>query len=266
MSPSLEPLAAFLPSLALDFADAVRLTTQLGFTHVDVAALVERPHAHLEALADGGALVQCAALGRELPSGYGLEITEVAIRRQTLDLLKHQLADAASLGANSVYIIPSHDASATALAYFAEGCTLLADYAAQRMLRLCVEPIPGRALSTAGETLDWLESLAHPNLYLLLDVGHCLISGEDVGACVRRAGPRLGYVHLDDNDGMNDLHWPLLTGRLTPRDLEELVKALREIGYSGGLALELKPGHGDVLTELRESKEIVARVVTAARQ
>jgi sugar phosphate isomerase/epimerase len=256
---SFGPLAAFLPSLPLDFVDAVCQTTQLGLTHIDVAAQIERPLAHLEALADSGALVQCAVLGRDLPPGHGLEIADVTVRRKTLDLLKQQLTDAAQLGANCTYIIPGSDPSATALAYFAEGCALLAEYAAQRMLRLCVEPIPGRALATAGATLAWLESLAHPNLYLLLDVGHCLISGEDVGACVRRAGSRLGYVHLDDNDGTNDLHWPLLMGQLTQRDLEELANALREIGYRRGLALELKPGHEDATAALNASKEIAER-------
>src|SRR5437764_383609 len=81
--------------------------------------------------------------------------------------------------------------------------------------------------------------------------GHCLISGEDAGAVVRRAGGRLGYVHLDDNDGAGDLHWPLLTGRLTRRDLEGLAAALREVNYCGGVALELNAAHGDAVPGLR---------------
>ena len=52
MKPIPGPLAAFLTSLPLDFAEAVSETTRLGFTHIDVVALVDRPTAHLEALAD----------------------------------------------------------------------------------------------------------------------------------------------------------------------------------------------------------------------
>jgi sugar phosphate isomerase/epimerase len=261
MTPFIGPLAAFLTSLPHDFSDAVRQATQLGFTHVDVVALVDRPAAHLDALADSGAVVQCAALGRDLPSGYGLDIAEAATRRKTLDLVKRQITDAARLGANSVYIIPDSDGSATALERFAECCTLLADYAAQRMLRLCIEHMPGRALPTVAVTLAWLETIGHPQLYLLLDVGHCLLSGEDASACVRRAGSRLGYVHLDDNDGRSDVHWPLLTGRLTPHDLEELAASLRAIAYRSGLALELNAAHGDAMAGLRTSKEIAERAL-----
>ena len=101
-------------------------------------------------------------------------------------------------------------------------------------------------------------------LFLLLDVGHCLISGEDAGAVVRKAGARLGYVHLDDNDGQGDVHWPLLTGRLTRRDLEELVLALRESDYRSGLALELNPAHGDPVNGLRVSKDLFASLVKTA--
>src|SRR5262249_3391681 len=98
-------------------------------------------------------------------------------------------------------LVPGSDRSTTALSCFAEGCALLADYAYARMLRLCIEHVPGRALPTAAKTLDWLERVGHPRLGMLLDVGHCLISGEDAASIVRQARGRLGYVHLDDNDG-----------------------------------------------------------------
>jgi sugar phosphate isomerase/epimerase len=262
MKPPLFPLSAFLTSLPLDFADAVPTATQLGFTHVDVVALTDRPAAHLDALADSGALVQCAALGRNLPSGQTLDATAAALRRAAVETVKRQLADAAHLGATYAYLVPGLDASDAALTRFAEACGLLADYAAGRMVRLCVEHVPGRALSTTAATLAWLNGITHPNLSLLLDVGHCLLSGEDAGALVRQAGARLGYVHLDDNDGQGDVHWPLLTGRLTQRDLEELASALRDINYRGGLALELNAAHGDPVKQLRDSKEIVERLFT----
>ena len=261
MTPSPGPLAAFLTSLPLDFDDAVRQAANLGFTHVDVVALVDRPAAHLEALAETGALVQCAALGRDLPVGHDLNAREAAPRRAALELVKQQIADAARLGANAAYLVPSFDSSVAALTYFAEVCAVLADYAAQRSVRLCIEHIPGRALPTVAATLAWLESVGHPNLCLLLDMGHCLLSGEDAGAWVRRAGSRLGYVHLDDNDGQGDLHWPLLTGRLRPHDLEKLVQALREIDYRAGLALELNVAHGDATAGLRASKEIAEQAL-----
>jgi sugar phosphate isomerase/epimerase len=254
-------LAALLDAPPGDFAAAVRQAAELGFTHVDIVARAERPAADVEALADAGVTVRCAALGRGLPPGCALDAADAGVRREALRLMQQQAADAARLGATHAYVVAGADASAAGRARFAEACGLLADFAARRMLWLCVEPAPGRALPDAAAALDWLEDAAHPELALLLDVGHCLISGEDPAAAARRAGPRLGYVHLDDNDGMSDLHWPLLTGRLTRTHLEELAAALRAIDFRGGLALELK-AEPDVLADaLRRSKAVAEQAL-----
>ncbi len=255
------PLSVLLTSLPLDFEPAVRQAAALGFTHVDVVALVERLPGHYDALADAGVLVSCAAIGRGLVEGHTLDAAEVAIRRAALEEMKRQVADAARLGATHAYLVPGLDASALGLARFAEASGLLADFAGQRMVRLCVEPIPGRALSTAAATLDWLAAVGHDNLSLLLDAGHCLITGEDAAAVATRAGARLGYVHLDDNDGKGDLHWPLLTGRLTAERLEAFLGALKSGPYDGALALELNPHNQDPVAALREGKDFLERLM-----
>jgi sugar phosphate isomerase/epimerase len=147
---------------------------------------------------------------------------------------------------------------------FAEACRLLADYAAQRMIRLCVEPVPGRALSSALGTLEWLEQVGHDNLQMLLDVGHCLISREDPAQVIEQAGNRLGYVHLDDNDGTGDLHWPLLTGRLTEAMLLSSLVALSKVGYAGVLTLELHADSADPRAALRDGKKLAERLLGQA--
>jgi len=157
--------------------------------------------------------------------------------------------------------VPGLDPSARGLHHFADSCAALADYAAGRMVRLCVEHIPGRALPTAARTLDWLDELRHDNLFLLVDTGHCLMTNEDAAQVVRRAGRRLGYVHCDDNDGVGDLHWPLLTGRLTRDGLEALFGALREIGYRAPVSLELNPQNADPVAALRDGKALLEAFV-----
>jgi D-psicose/D-tagatose/L-ribulose 3-epimerase len=254
------PMAAFATSLPGNFAAVIGQIASLEFTHVDLVAEVDRPMEQLEALADSGLLVSCLALGRHLPAGSSLDAADVALRRDTLTMLQRQVGDAARLGAATVYLVPGTDTSETALSCFAEGCALLADYAAARSLRLCVEHVPGRALATAAATLDWLERVGHPHLGLLLDVGHCLISGEGAAAIVRQAGQRLGYVHLDDNDAVGDLHWPLLTGRLTKSQLADTFAALQAIRYQGALSLVLNPMSCDPIEALRAGKRIVERV------
>jgi D-psicose/D-tagatose/L-ribulose 3-epimerase len=252
------PISVLLTSLPLPFEDAVRQAAALGFTHVDVVGLAERPAAHLDALADTGLLVSCAAVGRGLPEGLTLDAGRVEDRRAAVEQVKHHIADAARLGATHCYIVPGSELPPPhALRRFADSCTHLADYAAGRMVRLCVEHMPNRALATAAGTLSWLNRLGHDNLFLLLDTGHCLMTGEDAAEVVRHAGPRLGYVHCDDNDGRSDLHWPLLTGRLTRDELQELCVVLRSAGYGGPLSLELNPNNADPVAALREGKALL---------
>jgi sugar phosphate isomerase/epimerase len=254
-------LSALLTSLPHAFEAAVPEMARLGFNHLDVVALSERPTAHREALADAALLVSCAALGRDLPEGQTLDAEPIAARKAALDQLKRHIVDAGTLGATHGYLIPGLDGTSAGLSRFAEACRLLADFAGQRKIALCLEHIPGRALSSAGGTLSWLDKLAHPNLLLLVDVGHCLITREDPAAVIRQAGPRLGYVHLDDNDGEGDLHWPLLTGRLEEDVVVRMVDALRATGYAGALSLELNPNNADPSAALQHGKRIIDRLL-----
>ncbi len=253
------PVSVLLSSLPLEFGPAVRQAAALGFTHVDVIALADRPAEHLEVLAEAGVLVACASVGRGLPDGCTLDAAAPETRRTALELCKRQLADAARLGATHAYVVPGKDGDRDALVRFADACRLLADFAGQRMVRLCIEAIPGRALATASATLDWLNEVGHPHLALLLDVGHCLISRENPAEMIRRAGPRLGWVHFDDNDGAGDLHWPLLSGRLTEAALAETLAALHAARYGGALTLELNAGNPDPVEALRAGKALLER-------
>jgi sugar phosphate isomerase/epimerase len=220
-------IAAMLTSLPLDFEEAARQAAALGFKYVDVVGLSERSAKQREALADADLLVSCAAVGRGLPEGHTLDASPLDRRLAAAVEVQCQIADAAGLGATHCYVVPGFEADTDGMRRFADSCIQLADYAAERMARLCVEHVPGRALATAAATLAWLESVGHDNLSLLLDTGHCLMTRENAAEVVRRAGNRLGYVHCDDNDGAGDLHWPLLTGQLTRDDLHALGSALR---------------------------------------
>ena len=253
------PVSAFLTSLPLDFVSAVREIAALGFTHVDVVGLAVRPEEHLESLADSGLLVSCASLGRDLPGSLSLDALALDARRQAVGIVQRQIADTARLGATCGYLVPGIDASSAALARFADACRVLGDFAGQRQMQLCVEHCPGKALPSVAAALDWLSETDRQDMKLLVDVGHCLISGEEPAQAIQQAGERLGYVHLDDNDGVKDLHRPLLAGRLTEQMLTAALTALRAVGYQGALALELNPHNADPIGALRDGKSLVER-------
>ncbi len=250
-------LSLMLSSLPLDFEPAVRQAAALGFSHVDVTAVGDRPPQQLEVLAETGLLVSCAAVGRGLPEDCTLDAPSVETRRLALAEMKRQVADAARLGATHCYLVPGKDTTDEGQSRFTQASTLLGEYAGKRMVRLCIEHFPGRQLSAARDVLDWLDKIRQPNLGLLLDVGHCLISREDPVEIIHQAGPALGYVHFDDNDGLNDLHWPLLRGRLTKDNVQSIGTALRHVGYTGALTLELNAHNPDPVGGLRDGKKIL---------
>src|SRR5262249_42658930 len=128
-------------------------------------------------------------------------------------------------------------------------------------IKLCVEHVPRSALSTARDALTFVEQSGKSNLYLLLDLGHTLLTKEKAWEIVAAAGPRLGYVQLDDNDGKKDLHWPMLDGVLTEEALIRTLAALRATGYSGTLGLELVPYfHVSLVSSWSKNHNLVLRL------
>jgi sugar phosphate isomerase/epimerase len=186
--------ALILESAPLAFSAALRHAATLGFTRVAITARAERPPEDLEALADSGLLVAAAALGEDLPAGCTLDTPEIGKRRRALDTLQRQVSDAARLGATCAWLSPGSDAGAAGRACFAEACALLAEFAARRMVRLCVTHLPGSALPSAGQAFAWVEQ-APDTVGLLLDTGR-LAPGEEASVLIRRAGPRLGGLCL----------------------------------------------------------------------
>jgi sugar phosphate isomerase/epimerase len=88
------------------------------------------------------------------------------------------------------------------------------------------------------------------------------MSGESPADVVRAAGPDLAYVHLDDNDGQGDLHWPLLAGKLTESDLRSFFALLKAVGYRGGMALELNARLPDPIHNLLQSRNLVVTLAS----
>ncbi len=254
-------LSALLTSVPGEFETALGQVAELGFSQVDIVALENRSVSHREALADSGLLVSCAALGRNLPEGCTLDAANYSARKQAVEIVKQHLIDAAQLGATHGFLIPGMDDSEDGLLRYADSVALLADFARSRMIQLCIEHFPRKALPTVSQTLEWLEDHQLDQAQLLLDTGHCLISEEDPARAATEAGSRLGYVHFDDNDSVDDLHWPLLTGRLTQDMIDSLLAVLLIGKYQSGLCLELNPQNENPLADLRKGKEILERAM-----
>ncbi len=231
--------------------DALTALAALGFRSIDVQAKTFVSPGSRGHLDDLGLSVSCLALCFNMADGAALDGAPAA-QQAALDHCREALDHAAALGANTAYVVPGADPAA--LPQFGDALGQVADFAAARAIRLGVEHFPGKALPTAAGTLAYLSRLNHPNLYLLLDTGHLQMSKEAPAAVIAAAGDRLGYVHLDDNDGRADLHWPLLAGVLTAEELAATFAALALSPYAGPASIELSPQLPDPIAALAQSR------------
>ncbi|HLI15315.1 MAG TPA: TIM barrel protein [Acidimicrobiales bacterium] len=107
--------------------------------------------------------------------------------------------------------------------------------------RVLVEPLSGGAgypLRLAADAVRVIEraEAASPlgNVFLLADLYHLAVNGDDVSAAIRRFGPRIGHVQIADAPGR---HEPGTGGLPLARWIGELQAA----GYEGPYALEYHP-------------------------
>lgn len=225
-----------------------------GFKWIDI-----QPNT-LTGLHDLDLQVSCIGISFGLPEGVTLDSPDSAVTARAGAHLEQALNYGAQFGATTAYVVPGRDSSQAALDRYARTLTTAADQAAALGMKLCIEHFPGMALPTVTATLDFINALDHPNLYLLYDIGHVQMVGDDPAGAIIQAGSRLGYVHLDDNDGQGDLHWSLLDGVLTEETLQRTFAALAEVGYTGSISLELHPALPDPLAALKKSREIVMKL------
>ena len=250
-------VSAMTSSLPDTPARAIEVAAGLGFGSVDVPPFLTDEAC--EKLSAHRLRVGCVALEQGRPTGIDLADALSTTRRRSVEYFRGALSAARILESPAGYVTPPTATDGETRRRWSESLLQLAAHAQAEDMRIGVEHFPRRLVPTAAATLDLLRELGHEHLGLLLDVGHLLISGEDPGDVIRAAGSRLVYVHFDDNDGDGDLHWPLLTGKLTESLIQSTLDALEEIGYVGGVCLELQAKLNDPAGNLACGKEILER-------
>lgn len=93
------------------------------------------------------------------------------------------------------------------------------------------------ACATSESFVEHLDAVNDDYLVACLDVGHAEMKNVGSGAAnmIRALGSRLQALHLHDNDKFHDSHQIPFSMSL---DFDAIIKALREISYSGDLTLE----------------------------
>ena len=137
-------------------------------------------------------------------------------------------------------------------------CRQLCDYAATRRVRLAFEPEPGMFIDTMSRYAELQQRVDHPAFGLTIDVGHLHCLGETpIADQLRRWQERLWNIHIEDmRAGVHD-HLLFGEGEI---DFAPVLQALLDIGYTGGVHVELSRHSYDAVETARRSLEFLRRV------
>jgi sugar phosphate isomerase/epimerase len=162
-------------------------------------------------------------------------------RQYRLEYLRRAIWIAEALGAECVSFwsgTPIDDASPDEIwQRLVEGCKSLLELADSRKVNLAFEPEPGMLVDTTAGYDELLRKLDHhPRFGLTLDIGHLHCQSESIIDAIKGHRERLSNVHIEDmNRGVHD-HLFFGEGEI---DFPPVLQALEDIGYRGGVYVEL---------------------------
>ncbi|HEY64156.1 MAG TPA: sugar phosphate isomerase/epimerase [Caldilineae bacterium] len=253
-----------------DLASALRRLARLGWRDVEVSS------EHIERILASDAPQRHLAEVREVAAGEGMTLWQVHIwldlditpgdkakAREQMNIALRWLDAAMALHIPNAVIHPggrhrplNDDGTyQRVMADNVRAFSALAAHIKGSPTRLCIEnmlntdqgPRYGSRLEDLWALVD---AVGEPHVGFCLDTGHAHVVGIDVADAVHALGPRLWASHIADNDGSGDQHRFPYGGTI---DWESVVRAYREVGYSGLWDLEV-PGERCEAIAVRDMK------------
>jgi sugar phosphate isomerase/epimerase len=137
----------------------------------------------------------------------------------------------------------------------------VADHCLQRGMRLVLENmLPHLLFGRSSDVLWIMGAIKNLNVGICLDTGHAHIAG-DLYAAVHKLSGHLQMVHANDNHAQWDQHLPPGKGGI---DWKRLVSRLAEMGFRGGMILELSsetgPNPEELLREAQRSRAFLQEI------
>jgi sugar phosphate isomerase/epimerase len=190
-------------------------------------------------------------------------------RNARLDLLMRAADIAFELGSDAVSLwsgAPDDGAPDDELmCRLVEGCQRLCDHAARLGVRLAFEPEPGMFVGTMARFEELRRRVDHPAFGLTIDIGHLHCLGEvPIADQLRHWRDWLWNVHIEDmRRGVHE-HLMFGDGEI---DFQPVLAALQEIGYGGGVHVELSRHSHNAVETARQALAFLrsARPVSTVR-
>ncbi|MBN1673808.1 MAG: sugar phosphate isomerase/epimerase [Kiritimatiellae bacterium] len=189
------------------------------------------------------------------PKGLHINHPDKAVRDRTREYF-HALIDfCGDLGGRVIVIGSPKNRNVVApltpeqaWAYARETFSACCDHAAERDVRLCIEPLGSGQTDFINRPADGarlVEEIGHPNFRLILDVYSMSCEQVDIPRALIEHAPHLAHFHANDDNK----RWPGSGGA----DYPGIARALAQIGYPGYASVEVFDFKPDPETIAREA-------------
>lgn len=187
-------------------------------------------------------------------------------RQIRIDHTRRALTLARHLGAPHITTEPGgpiegESVRESAMRTFAEMLAPVLEHAEREGVKLLIEPEPGLLIETMAQWQDLRSRIDSPMMGLNYDVGHFYCVSEPLGETIRRLGPQIEHVHIEDIAATR-VHHHLVPGD-GAIDFSEVRAALAEIRYDGWVTVELYPFIDDPDTAGRRAREHLLKLIGA---
>lgn len=231
--------------------DAIRRLAAFGYDGIEIWG--GRPHLYRDDLNDQldmithllaqNNLTVCNFIPAQFRYPSILCSSNETVRHDSVAYIRSAMDNAARVGAPSVSVCPGMTLHGEDLrkgwVHLRQSLIEILDCAEKKNLRVLIEPAhvwETTLIRTVDEALQMIAEIKSPRLGVLLDTGHAHVNDEDLADAVRKLKDVPLHIHIDDNDGASDSHHIPGTGKI---DYAPFVRALKEIGYTGFVSVEL---------------------------
>jgi L-ribulose-5-phosphate 3-epimerase len=183
-----------------------------------------------------------------------------------IEFLCRAIDAAADLGSDCVSLWSGvvHDGAPRdeAMRRLGDGLAAVLEYAERRGVPIGFEPEPGMLIDTMAAYAELVERVPSPQLKLTLDVGHLHCQGETpIAGVVHQWADLLVNVHIEDM--RRGVHEHLMLGE-GEMDFPPIIAALAQIGYDGGVHVELSRHSHDGPNAARRAYDFLNPLVAVA--
>ena len=229
--------------------EAVELLAEAGYRYLEFG------HRHAEWLLDRGTPEAQGKAYREFTDGLGMKLCQGHLSYKqgivddaAMEIIKPQLVLFRELGITKAVLhvngglkLPEEERYAKWMKYLGE----LSDFVDGTGITLCLENLNSNPqVRSADGLLQVIRDAGDKNFGICLDTGHLHLSNKEghivqtQGEFIRKAGQYLQALHIQDNNGLGDVHQMPYSARYGI-DWQDVMRGLREIGYKDLFNLEI---------------------------